>query len=273
MSDTNVLPLTQPDGTKPRSPATQMKHQMTAPVSSKEHAERKNVYSRPVIDEELKLYTLQAQQVMQRSFMRVSYSLFSIDVILRLIGDEDQIDEVSDIITGMLTEGHEELDKRIAQIEAVLSEKKGKRVSRYSNPMTLKVEITAPQVGQFIDLVVKLDKLVILIDNLWLSQTLTGKERTAAQRQWRQHINRIASKIIQTEGRARNSATRQGKAEEVKQHAPMMENHAEHDAVIAEEAGGTTKGFPMKEEASIEASASERETGADEAVAGKAANA
>lgn len=249
MSDTNVLHLTKPDATKPRSPATQMKHQMTAPSSSKENAERKNVYSRPVIDEQVTLHTLQAQQVMQRSFIRVSYSLFSTDVILRLIGDEDQIDEVSDIITGMLNEGHRDLDGIIAQMEAILKEVDGKRVSRYSNPVTLSVEITAPQVGQFIDLVAKLDKLVILIDNLWHTGKLTGKQRTAAQRQWRQHINRIASKIIQTEGRARASATRQGKGDEVKQHAPMMPDHATHDAVIAEDAGGTTKGFPVDDSA------------------------
>ena len=155
-------------------------------------------------------------------------------------------------------------------MEKILSEEKGKRVTRYSNPVTLKLEITAPQVGQFIDLVSKLDKLVMLIDNLWHTQRLQGKQRTDAQRQWRQHINRIASKIIQMEGRARNSALRQGKDDEVKEHAPMMQDHAEHDANIAADAGGTTEGFPTTE-AATENSAGDVNT--EEAVTDKVASA
>ncbi|AJY53129.1 DUF1845 domain-containing protein [Halomonas sp. KO116] len=249
MTQEALLPITQPEGVKPRSPSTQMRQQMTSPISQKEHAERKNVYSRPVIDEELTLYSLQAQQVMQRSFIRVSYSLFSTDVILRLIGDEDQIDDVADIISAMVADAHGELDSVIAQMEEILEvhSGSGKRVSRYSNPVTLKLEITAPQVGQFIDLVSKLDRLVMLIDNLWHKQVLTGKQRTAAQRQWRQHVNRVASKIIQMEGRARGSAMRQGKGDEVTEHAPLMADHAEHDANIAADAGETTEGFPTQE--------------------------
>ncbi|MGP9797068.1 hypothetical protein ACT3UJ_06885 [Halomonas sp. 86] len=237
--------LTQPNAQKPASPSTQMRHQMTVPSSNKEHAQRKNVYSRPIMDHTLVLYSLQAQQVMERSFIRVAYSLFSTDVILRIIGNEDEIDEVSDVIGSMLSEADKQLDTVIAQMEHLLEKHKVDGVDRYSNPVELAVEITAPTVRQFIQLVEKLDKLVMLVDSLWHAQVMTGKQRTAAARTWRQHINRTASRIIQTEGRARRSATNQGKDAEVKTEAPMMPDHAEQDANIAEDAGETTEGFPV----------------------------
>lgn len=43
--------------------------------------------SNPVFKQTLKLNSLQAQRVMTRAFWRVSRSLFSIDVILRIIAE------------------------------------------------------------------------------------------------------------------------------------------------------------------------------------------
>ncbi|MBO0180533.1 hypothetical protein J0682_26565, partial [Vibrio parahaemolyticus] len=61
--------------------------------------ERNNAdLSRPVFKRVLKVNSLQAQRVVERSFQRVSDSLFSIDVILRIIGEQDEIDQVESII-------------------------------------------------------------------------------------------------------------------------------------------------------------------------------
>jgi hypothetical protein len=51
-------------------------------------------YSNPVFKQTLSLNTLQAQRVMTRTFGRVSRSLFSIDVILRIIGEQEEMDQV-----------------------------------------------------------------------------------------------------------------------------------------------------------------------------------
>ncbi|MCZ5096726.1 hypothetical protein O5851_25075 [Escherichia coli] len=60
-----------------------------AQVALDTNNDRSNHYSRPVFKQVLKVNSLQAQRVMERSFERVSNSLFSIDVILRIIGEQD----------------------------------------------------------------------------------------------------------------------------------------------------------------------------------------
>ncbi|EOW3238702.1 hypothetical protein ACOV3A_004568 [Citrobacter freundii] len=66
-----------------------------AQVALDTNNDRSNHYSRPVFKQVLKVNSLQAQRVMERSFERVSNSLFSIDVILRIIGEQDEIDQVA----------------------------------------------------------------------------------------------------------------------------------------------------------------------------------
>lgn len=51
-----------------------------AQVALDTNNDRSNHYSRPVFKQVLKVNSLQAQRVMERSFERVSNSLFSIDV-------------------------------------------------------------------------------------------------------------------------------------------------------------------------------------------------
>ncbi len=65
-----------------------------AQVALDTNNDRSNHYSRPVFKQVLKVNSLQAQRVMERSFERVSNSLFSIDVILRIIGEQDEIDQL-----------------------------------------------------------------------------------------------------------------------------------------------------------------------------------
>lgn len=69
-----------------------------AQVALDTSSDRSNHYSRPVFKQVLKVNSLQAQRVMERSFERVSNSLFSIDVILRIIGEQDEIDQVETVI-------------------------------------------------------------------------------------------------------------------------------------------------------------------------------
>ncbi|WP_458793715.1 hypothetical protein [Klebsiella quasipneumoniae] len=69
-----------------------------AQVALDTNNDRSNHYSRPVFKQVLKVNSLQAQRVMERSFERVSNSLFSIDVILRIIGEQDEIDQVETVI-------------------------------------------------------------------------------------------------------------------------------------------------------------------------------
>ncbi|MCA2447907.1 hypothetical protein LAZ54_26545, partial [Vibrio alginolyticus] len=93
-----------------------------AQVALDTNNDRSNHYSRPVFKQVLKVNSLQAQRVMERSFERVSNSLFSIDVILRIIGEQDEIDQVETVILEHISKVSEDLDKATAQLNKLMED-------------------------------------------------------------------------------------------------------------------------------------------------------
>lgn len=153
-------------------------------------------YSRPVFHTVLKINSLQAQRVMKRSFSRVAYSLFSMDVVLRIITDQEVVDQLESMIQEFMTETSLELDRAAEHLEALKKCHGIEAMPSYSNPIEYPIEITSPQVAQFAHLVSKLDNLVGIIDTLWLNMVLTSKQRKDEVYQWQQCLNKLASSII-----------------------------------------------------------------------------
>jgi len=181
------------------------------------------VYSRPVFKQSLNVNSLQAQRVMERSFDRVSNALFSLDVILRIIGDLDDINQVEEIIHGHIDKVSEDMQKATTQLEKVMSDNGIDAVPGYSAPANYTIEITSPQVAQFAHLIRGLDKLMGLVDTLWLNSIMTSQQRSDATYEWQQRLIKLAGRVIGMEKRARISAHGKGKEQEVTEAAPEQE--------------------------------------------------
>lgn len=196
--------------------------------------ERNNAdLSRPVFKRVLKVNSLQAQRVVERSFQRVSDSLFSIDVILRIIGEQDEIDQVESIIQEHIEKVSVDLDTATNQLQKLMEDNGIEGAPEYTSPNQYDIEINSPQVAQFAYLVRKLDNLMLLVDTLWLNSILTSKQRKDATYQWQQRLIKLAGRIIGIEKRARISAYSKGKKDEVEAEAPITETA---DQEIAREA-------------------------------------
>lgn len=192
--------------------------------------------SRPVFKRVLKVNSLQAQRVVERSFKRVSDSLFSIDVILRIIGEQDEIDQVEGIIQEHIEKASVDLDTATNQLQKLMEDNGIEGTPEYTSPGQYDIEINSPQVAQFAHLVRKLDNLMLLVDTLWLNSILTSKQRKDATYQWQQRLIKLAGRIIGIEKRARISAHSKGKKEEVEAAAPTLETTDEEIASEADNA-------------------------------------
>ncbi|WP_444679553.1 hypothetical protein [Halomonas sp. E19] len=83
--------------------------------------------------------------MVERSLTRVSYSLFSLDVILQIIGVREQVDEVSQIVQGHIAKADEQLEEKIQQMDVLFTQHEIQDVPSYTNPISLDVEITSPR--------------------------------------------------------------------------------------------------------------------------------
>ncbi|CAM5560902.1 hypothetical protein [Eoetvoesiella caeni] len=191
--------------------------------------------SQPVFHQTLSVNSLQAQRVMNRSFNAAAGSLFRIDVILRIIGDESNVDEVEGIIMDYIKTVRHDLEKELSASKALLESNGIDNMPTYSMPVEFKIEIKSPQIANFARLVMLLDQLMAHIDTLWLNgSTLTSKHRARTTYQWQQRLIRLAGRIIAIEKRARYAAYNAGKKEAVELAAPISEHEADEQTVTAE---------------------------------------
>lgn len=190
-------------------------------------SQQRQTYSRPVFIQRLELNSLQAQKVMNRSFERVANALYSLDVILRIIGDPDEVNRVDDEINALLDRVSEDMGKTMEQLKKLMDDNGIEAMPGYSAPEFYQAEITSPQAAQFLALLRKLDELVSLLDTLWLNNILTSKQRSDATFEWQQRLIKLAGKVIGWEKRARTAAHSKGKDDEVNQNAPEKTSNDE----------------------------------------------
>jgi hypothetical protein len=209
-------------------------------------AARRDAFSRPVFDQTIRIQSNHAQRLLDRGFLLVVRALYGIDVVLRIIGDDEEMDQVEEIVGKLITELAEELRAEHARL-AQLRESNGiSAAPRYTNPKQITVHISSPQLAQYTALIEELDRLMTVMDTLWLTGVLTNKQRADGAYQWRTRVLRTGREIIEIERRARASAEKRGKGEElaeveepvVAQEVSSEDFEPEDPEIVAEVASG-----------------------------------
>jgi len=146
------------------------------PARSRDAA--RTTFSRPVFDQTITIHSNHAQRLLDRGFLLVVRAEHA----------------------------------RLAQ----LREANGiSATPRYTNPKRITVHISSPQLAQYTALIEELDRLMTVMDALWLTGVLTNKQRADGAHQWRTRVLRTGREIIDIERRARKSAEKRGKGEEL----------------------------------------------------------
>jgi len=175
----------------------------------------RRTYSRPVFDQTVTIHSNHAQRLLDRGFLLVVRALYGIDVVLRILGDDEEMDQVEEIVGKLIGELATELRAEHARL-AQLREANGiSATPRYTNPKRITVHISSPQLAQYTALIEELDRLMTVMDALWLTGVLTNKQRADGAYQWRTRVLRTGREIIDIERRARTSAEKRGKGEEL----------------------------------------------------------
>jgi hypothetical protein len=185
-------------------------------------------FSRPVFDHTITIHSNHAQRVLDRDFQLVVRALYGIDVVLRILGDDEEMDQVEEIVSGLIGELAAALRAEMARLAELRESNAISATPRYTNPREVSVHISSPQLAQYTALVEELDRLMIAMDTLWLTGVLTNKQRARGAYDWRTRLLRTGRRIIEIERRARASAEKRGKTEEIE--ATEAEGGSEADA-------------------------------------------
>ena len=203
----------------------------------------RDAFSRPVFDQTIRIQSNHAQRLLDRGFLLVVRALYGIDVVLRIIGDDEEMDQVEEIVGMLIGELAAELKAEHARL-AQLRETNGiSATPRYTNPKRITVHISSPQLAQYTALIEELDRLMTVMDALWLTGVLSNKQRADGAYQWRTRVLRTGREIIEIERRARASAEKRGKGEELSEvEEPVVAQEVSSEVPETEESeGGTEK--------------------------------
>ncbi|MEA1053755.1 hypothetical protein U5801_28685, partial [Lamprobacter modestohalophilus] len=129
---------------------------------------QKRRFSKPVLDQTLTIHSQNAQYVLQRghSFVLVVKALYSISVVLRIIGEESDMDQIEALVSERI-EVAQTLQDEHARLKTLADEEGGVPVPRYTNPREVTLQLSSPQLAHYVRLVLLLDKILMLLDGLW----------------------------------------------------------------------------------------------------------
>lgn len=178
---------------------------------------QKRRFSKPVLDQTLTIHSQNAQYVLQRghSFVLVVKALYSISVVLRIIGEESDMDQIETLVSERIEAVAQTLQDEHARLKALADEEGGVPVPRYTNPREVTLQLSSPQLAHYVRLVLLLDKILMLLDGLWFAGLLSNKQRKETTHSLRRLVYGLGRSIIDLERRARESARRAGKDAEL----------------------------------------------------------
>lgn len=169
--------------------------------------------SRPMFERTFKVNSEQAIRVIRNSYERLIRSLYAIDVILRIVGQEQAVDEIETIVSSMIAECAEQLQQEKLRLETLKTDNGITETPTYTHPREFVAKIASPQIAQFIELIRLLDQLMMIMDTLWLCQVIDNKHCVDARYHWQQRLQRLANRIVTIERKAHREAYAQGHGE------------------------------------------------------------
>ncbi len=169
-------------------------------------------HSRPVFDLRLQIQSEYARRLLRdREFRPAMHALYGIEVILHLVGDDDEAEQVETLIRERLEGLADELQRESARVQVLLADRGlDKTRPRYTHPITATIHVASPAIALYANLVQELDRLLIGLDTLWLSGLLPSKERLAVAIRWRHRIGGAGQEFIGLHRRAYAAAERRG---------------------------------------------------------------
>lgn len=205
--------------------------------------------SHPYFTQKVKLQSFHAQQVFERGFEIASGAIFSLSVVLRAVGSDEQAREIEALVDEQLTKFSTLLKNESDRLDK-LAEANGIEFDGvdYSNPIEVSAKITSPRAVRYIGIIREFDQLVTKFDTLWLSSVITDSVQASTIYGWKRNILRQAGSIRALTIRAMSAAHKknQAAAEASKDDAdlelakPVTSKGAKAKAVAAKEEAVTT---------------------------------
>lgn len=159
--------------------------------------------SRPFFIQRVPLNSLHAQQVYERGFDVAANAIFSLSIILRVIGTNEQALEFEKGVDDRIKKHMDDLAGESARLHK-LADANGIEFQgiSYSNPRVMDAQITSPRAAHYAGLIREFDALAARFDTLWLSGVIPDSDYSRSIYEWKRRLLKVANSIRATANQA-----------------------------------------------------------------------
>lgn len=163
----------------------------------------------PVFKYTLRLNTDFAQRVYRRAFDRLKADLYVLTVRTRASGMDEAADAIEAIISEAFASARKDLEAELERSDVLLDDVKLSDMAEYERALVTQAAYSTPRAREFLDLLLKLDQLLMRYDALWLSGYIETRPRVARSQNWQRRMVKIANRLRELGNRTRASLTRE----------------------------------------------------------------
>ena len=190
--------------------------------------------SRPFLTQKALLNSLHAQQIFDRGYEMCANALFSLSVVLRFIGTEEQAQEVDAMVDALINQALEGIQKESARLKEIAESNGIETTIGYTSAKTVDVQITSPRSIKFLAIIREFDGMMANMDALWLSCVITDTQYARGVYEWKRRILRLAGQVRQIATRAVLAARRKETSEAVVEASEPQVTEVEESATEGE---------------------------------------
>lgn len=178
---------------------------------------RDNAKSHPYFTQKVQLQSFHAQQAFDRGFELCANAIFSLSVVLRIIGTDDQAHEVEQLVDERLNKLFDDMRNEGSRLDK-MAEANGIEFKGidYSHPKEVEARITSPRAVRYVGLIREFDGLIAKLDTLWLSGVIADSVYSRSIYEWKRRLLRLAGGIRTIAGSAIIAARRKEEPNDVK---------------------------------------------------------
>jgi len=169
--------------------------------------------SRPFLTQAAIFNSLHAQQIFDRGYETCANALFSLSVVLRFIGTEDQAQEVDTMVDTLINQALDEIKKETLRLEEIAESNGIEKTISYTGAKSINVQITSPRAIKYLAIIREFDGMMASMDALWLSSVINDTQYARGVYEWKRRILRLAGQIRQIATRAVLAARRRETSE------------------------------------------------------------
>lgn len=151
--------------------------------------------SRPLIVREICLHTEQAQRVYKRCFRQLNHHAFSISVITRSHGHEQQARDAEREVRSLFGELRAELETEIARLQKLFDELELLDEGNCSRPGQYRVEISSRMAFDYLQVLCLMDRYLGLFEILVILGEIDYQQRQSVTHSWQQKLTRLARRV------------------------------------------------------------------------------